>query len=336
MGGAQNTASAAFSTIAGGCRNYIASNGNYHTIGGGVFNCINVLGGACNNNFIGGGQSNEVGGNMSFGAIVSGCCNAITINAGRGNIIGAGELNDICNSTNRSAIVAGCVNEICNSCQVFIGAGLSNGIYTTNAFESAIVAGNTNRVCGGKAFIGAGANNCISSAGTWSAILGGCNNNVNKPMSFALGCSLSTACGCTTYMNNTVIGCHLQVGGTSTLNTTAGRIDATNDVVAFATSDKRLKCCIKPIKNALCKVIGVSGNTFSWKELTPEEVQNIHGNKGKDVGVIAQEIESILPEAVTTRDNGYKAVNYEKIIPLLIEAVKDLTSKVEKLESKNR
>ena len=110
---------------------------------------------------------------MSFGAIVSGCCNAITIGAGRGNIIGAGELNDICNSTNRSAIVAGCVNEICNSCQVFIGAGLSNGIYSTNAFESAIVAGNTNRVCGGKAFIGAGANNCISSAGTWSAILGG-------------------------------------------------------------------------------------------------------------------------------------------------------------------
>ena len=135
-------------------------------------------------------------------------------------------------------------------------------------------------------------------------------------------------------MNNATVACHLQVGGTTTLSSTTGRIDATNDVVAFSTSDRRLKCNIKPIQNALCKVIGVTGNTFDWKELTQEETKTIHGNTGKDVGVIAQEIESILPEAVTTRNSGYKAVNYEKIVPLLIEAVKTLTLKVEELESK--
>jgi hypothetical protein len=135
-------------------------------------------------------------------------------------------------------------------------------------------------------------------------------------------------------MNNATVACHLQVGGTTTMNSTTGRIDASNDVVAFATSDRRLKCNIKPIENALCKVIGVTGNTFDWKELTKEEIQNIHGNVGSDVGVIAQEIETILPEAVTTRNNGYKAVNYEKIVPLLIEAVKTLTLKVEELELK--
>ena len=135
-------------------------------------------------------------------------------------------------------------------------------------------------------------------------------------------------------MNNATVACHLQVGGTTTMNSTTGRIDASNDVVAFATSDRRLKCNIKPIENALCKVIGVTGNTFDWKELTKEETQTIHGNTGRDVGVIAQEIEEILPEAVTTRDSGYKAVNYEKIVPLLIEAIKEQQKQIDELKSK--
>jgi hypothetical protein len=135
-------------------------------------------------------------------------------------------------------------------------------------------------------------------------------------------------------MESVVARGHLQVGGLVTMSSTTGRIDATNDVVAFATSDRRLKCNIKPIENALCKVVGITGNTFDWKELTKEETQTIHGNTGKDVGVIAQEIEAILPEAVTTRDSGYKAVNYEKIVPLLIEAIKDQQKQIDELKSR--
>ena len=51
-------------------------------------------------------------------------------------------------------------------------------------------------------------------------------------------------------------------------------------------------------------------------------------DSGEDVGVIAQEIESVLPQIVKTRDNGYKAVQYEKLVPLLIEAIKDLNNKL--------
>ena len=183
-------------------------------------------------------------------------------------------------------------------------------------------------------FIGGGQSNSICNS-SFSGIVGGCSNFMNsKSFTFIMGKSLTATANCTTYFNNATVACHLQVGWTSTLNTTTGRIDATNDVVAFSTSDRRLKCNIKPIQNALCKVIGVTGNTFDWKELTQEETKTIHGNTGKDVGVIAQEIESILPEAVTTRDSGYKAVNYEKIVPLLMEVVKTLTQKVEELESK--
>ena len=70
------------------------------------------------------------------------------------------------------------------------------------------------------------------------------------------------------------------------------------------------------------------------ERITQEETKTIHGNTGKDVGVIAQEIESILPEAVTTRDSGYKAVNYEKIVPLLIEAIKEQQKQITDLRDK--
>jgi len=109
---------------------------------------------------------------------------------------------------------------------------------------------------------------------------------------------------------------------------TDGRIDAANDVVAYSTSDKRLKENIKPLENALEKINQIRGVEFDWKELNEEERREIHGNQGHDVGVIAQEVEAILPEVVTERKNGYKAVKYEKIVPLLIEAVKELSNRI--------
>jgi hypothetical protein len=117
-------------------------------------------------------------------------------------------------------------------------------------------------------------------------------------------------------------------------STTDGRGDFSNDVVAFSTSDKRLKENIKPLDSALEKVLKISGVSFDWKELTEEEKKTIHGNEGHDVGVIAQEIEEVLPEVVTERDSGYKAVKYEKIVPLLIEAIKEQQQQINKLEEK--
>ena len=110
----------------------------------------------------------------------------------------------------------------------------------------------------------------------------------------------------------------------------AGEIVASADIVAFSSSDIRLKENIVPIPNALEKVNQISGNTYDWKDGYDE----IHSHKGNDVGVIAQEIEEILPQIVTNRDNGYKAVQYEKIIPLLIEAIKELSAKIDRLENK--
>lgn len=110
---------------------------------------------------------------------------------------------------------------------------------------------------------------------------------------------------------NTTIGGSLNVNG-------ANGIRATGDIIAFFTSDRRLKKKITTIESALEKLEKISGVNFEWDE----DVQTVH--TGADVGVIAQEVEEVLPEAVTRRENGYMAVRYEKIIPLLIEAVKEL------------
>jgi hypothetical protein len=104
-------------------------------------------------------------------------------------------------------------------------------------------------------------------------------------------------------------------------------IRATNDVVAFYSSDKRLKDNVTVISSALEKVSKIRGVEFDW---IPKP--GIHENEGHDIGVIAQEIEPIFPEIVTTRDNGYKAVKYEKLVAVLIEGIKELSDKVEAQE----
>ena len=116
-------------------------------------------------------------------------------------------------------------------------------------------------------------------------------------------------------------------------NGTSGRIDAANDIVAYSSSDKNWKKNIKPIENAVEKVKQISGNTFEWIEDT-NPVGRVHGNKGKDVGVIAQEIEAVLPEIVTTRESGMKAVKYDKLVALLIEAIKEQQKQIDELKAK--
>lgn len=113
-------------------------------------------------------------------------------------------------------------------------------------------------------------------------------------------------------------------------NATDGRIDASNDIVAFSSSDLRLKENIKPIENALEKVKSLTGVEFDWKP----ELKHAHGYEGHDTGVIAQEVQEVMPTAIRTNDTGYLAVRYEKLIGLLIEANKELAARVEELESK--
>ena len=107
-----------------------------------------------------------------------------------------------------------------------------------------------------------------------------------------------------------------------------GPLHVTDDIVAFygQSSDATLKDNISTLDNPLAKVMQIRGTEFDWKEGNPNYT-------GHDIGVIAQDVESVLPDAVSTKPDGTKGVHYNKLIPLLIEAVKDLSKQVDDLSS---
>ena len=111
---------------------------------------------------------------------------------------------------------------------------------------------------------------------------------------------------------------------------TDGEIRATGDITAFYTSDQSLKENVKNIENPLDKINQINGVTFDW---TDDYIESQGGNddyfmRKNDVGVIAQEVEKVLPEVIGTRANGTKAVKYDRIVALLIEGIKDLNKQV--------
>ena len=116
---------------------------------------------------------------------------------------------------------------------------------------------------------------------------------------------------------------------TASTGTFHGAITSTGDITAFLSSDSALKENFSPITQALYKVSQIGGYEFDWKD---HKDINVVG-EGHDVGIIAQEIEKVLPEVVMTRANGRKAVNYTKIIPLLIESIKELKTELDDLKS---
>ena len=118
----------------------------------------------------------------------------------------------------------------------------------------------------------------------------------------------------------------LQVSGGVGIN---NELHVGGDITAFSSSDINLKENIVVIPNALDKVKALTGNTFTWKS---ETSQYDHFAGKDDTGVIAQEVEALgLPGITTTRDDGTKGVRYERLVPLLIQAIKELSAKVDAL-----
>ena len=88
---------------------------------------------------------------------------------------------------------------------------------------------------------------------------------------------------------------------------------------------------IEDLDGALEKVNKLRGVKFDWKELNEEERSSIHSHEGQDIGVIAQEVQEVYPELVHEREHGYLTVDYVKLTAVLIQAVKELSAKVDEL-----
>ena len=106
-------------------------------------------------------------------------------------------------------------------------------------------------------------------------------------------------------------------------------INSSGDVVAFNASDERLKDNIELISNPIEKVQSLKGVTWNWNDNADELQQSL-----PKVGVIAQDVEKVLPQLVTDRDNGYKGVDYAKLTGLLIEAIKEQQKEIDILKEK--
>ena len=113
---------------------------------------------------------------------------------------------------------------------------------------------------------------------------------------------------------------------------TGDSIRAAGDIVALASmaSDDALKTNKVTIDGALDKVCSLNGFTFDWNEKAAEIGIQDEGS----IGLSAQEIEKVVPEVVKPLSNTeYKYVNYEKLVPVLVEAIKELKSEIEQLKS---
>lgn len=145
-----------------------------------------------------------------------------------------------------------------------------------------------------------------------------------QPSTGSLGSSVLQATGGTASSSRTT-GALIVTGGAGI----SGSLYVGGDIYSFAASDIRLKENLSKIDNSLEKLLKISGYQYRWnkiaQEMYPERTM-------QDVGVIAQEVKDIVPSAVVEREDGYLAVRYDKLIPLLIEAVKSLKAEIEDMK----
>ncbi|HAH23459.1 MAG TPA: hypothetical protein DCL77_06845 [Prolixibacteraceae bacterium] len=99
----------------------------------------------------------------------------------------------------------------------------------------------------------------------------------------------------------------------------------------WTASDERYKKNIKPIDEALNKILKLNGKSYEYKT---DEFKNFNFEKGTSFGFIAQDLSKILPEAVKIDSSGYYAVNYDMLIPILVEAIKEQHKIIDELKTK--
>lgn len=154
---------------------------------------------------------------------------------------------------------------------------------------------------------------------TGSGTVSGANTGDQTASSLGLGASSSVQ--------------HASLGVGTAASGVSGEIRATNNITA-SYSDERFKTHLGNIPDALAKVLALNGFYYEANELA----QSYGYEKKREVGVSAQQVQQVQPEAVAPApvDDQYLTVRYERLVPLLIEAIKSLNSKVEDLLKSNK
>jgi hypothetical protein len=270
------------------------------------------------------GLTNEITGRQAnVGAAVISVTNGYQANVGAGRIadvasgqanVGAGlittkaayEANVGVEVAARSANVGAGLITITSAYQANVGAGL---ITTKGAYEANVGSGLISAKTTSEANVGAARLSAISTA-----------SNADNLSSGTVAAGRLGTTGTPQFASLGI--------GTAASGTT-GEIRATGDITA-GYSDDKLKTRLGNIENALDKVSAISGFFYEPNKTA----QDLGFEVKREVGVSAQEVQAIMPEVVVPApiDNQYLTVHYEKLIPLLIEAIKELKAEVEEIK----
>ena len=107
-----------------------------------------------------------------------------------------------------------------------------------------------------------------------------------------------------------------------------GDLAATGNIIAYVSSDERLKTQVTPLENSLEKLKRLSAVDFLWKDHSKG-----WGKKNpQDIGLLAQEVEKEFPSLVGEMADGYKGIRYDRLVPVLVDSIKTQDEKIEKLE----
>lgn len=204
-------------------------------------------------------------------------------------------------------------------------------------FNNNTIFGESNTILGGAGDTSAnntifGSNNTISVYVGGNAAIFGENNIVNNNNQFVIGSgnenpanalfeigigTSSARANAVTVLNNGNIGIGTSAPGTYRLSVN-GTINAAGGISQV--SDRRYKKDITPITDALDKIMKIQGVGYNWRT---DEFKDKNFDNKHQLGVIAQDIEKILPDAVAKDNNGYYSVSYTTLVPVLVEAVKE-------------
>ena len=276
------------------------------------------------------GLTNEISGRQAnVGAAVISVTNGYQANTGAVNI---GLSNEITNrQANTGAVNIGLSNEITNR-QANVGAAaitVTNG-YQANTGAALITALNASNISSGTLPSGriSGSYTGITgvgtlTAGTWNA------TSISTTYTDAKVTSVASKTGAVSLAQADISGLTTASSPTFAGLTINGSITATGDITA-GYSDDKLKTRLGNIENALDKVSAISGFFYEPNKTA----QDLGFEVKREVGVSAQEVQAIMPEVVVPApiDNQYLTVYYEKLIPLLIEAIKELRAEVEEIK----
>jgi hypothetical protein len=231
-----------------------------------------------------------------------------------GDVTGTGTITDLANVSFATTIAADSVALGTDTTGNYVatmtaGAGITVGTATgegstpviTNTGVTSNVAGTGISVSGGTGAV------TITNSGVTSAVAG-------------TGVSVSAGTGAVTFSIGQAVATNSAV--------TFASVAASGDIVAYSTSDKRHKNNIQLIPNALEKVSKLNGVTWEWND----DVEDVTKLSPK-TGLIAQEVQEVLPEVVTERENGFLGLDYSKMVGLLVEAIKEQQTQIAELKA---